>query len=308
MAVIDDPRFLQTFQQIISNQVESETARVNGFLGLGNLKDPNTGDQIQSYLNDDNAAIRRAAVQALGTVPQAIYIGKLLDRMQNDRDQPVREQAWEALQSWMTQIDEADLANLADELKQHDAAKQLMALQVLRDRLIKDVQTMTGAQKQKKEEELAAQEQNIGDVLMGLKQPPPPDPANAAEAATQYQAALDYWKANNGKANVIDALCADVVRAHLAAKQWDEAAKFASATIAEYKDPLTKFIQEDVSKEFQLTAEELRDSTAADAASDADALFAAIAKMAPPLPDSFQQQLADIKQVIQNKKMQGGPP
>jgi len=296
LAVLDDPRLRATFQELLDPH-EPQGVRQNALRGLGNLQDPEVSDLIASYLDDSSPEIRLAAVQALGTVVQPIFITKLLTKMNDDPDDSVRSAAWQVLQGWIPapSLSEHDLAAMADALKARDPAKRLVVLLTLRDRLVKDFQGAADeAQRRRWAQDLATEQQNIADLMMDL--------AQYSSAAEQYQAALTYWKANNGQPYVLDTLCGDVVRALLKAQQWNDAASFASAVIQEYdNNPQMKQTQETVGREFTLEAGNLYNSDDPNAYDKAMALLAAARKMNPPFRGSYPAQLEKIEQQFQQK-------
>ncbi|MGA3065789.1 MAG: HEAT repeat domain-containing protein [Tepidisphaeraceae bacterium] len=300
LAAMHDPQLLQLFQSLLDPH-EPEKVRFYAIHGLGNLDDPDVSDSIAASLDDQEPEIRRAAVEALGTTVQPIYITNLLKSMNEDPDPSVQAAAWQVLQGWLGSLEEPDLATLADALKNGDPNKKLVALEAFRDRLIKDVQSATDDTKRRTlNESLAAQRQNIGDTMMDLGQ--------YAAAADQYQSALGYWKANEGKPDVIDTLSGDVVKSLLKAQKYTDAATFASAAIQEYDaDPTLKFIEETVSSEFLLAAQDLYNSNDPSSYDRATELFAAIKRMNPPLKGSYPDELAAVQQQIAQKRSgQGG--
>jgi HEAT repeat protein len=273
LAEIPDQSLLTTYRQLISPS-ETVAVRIDALHGMGNLKNPDVGQTIgNNYLEDPNPDIRLAAVQAVGTVPQPLLIDRLLQRMQNDPEPAVRTAIWQDLQSWLKSLADSDLSTLAEGLKHIDPIKELQVRLALRDQLAQENQA---APNSRTAIALATQEEDIGDLMMAQNQPD--------TAIAQYQAALDFWKTNQGTFDVKDRLTGDVVRAMLAAKRWNDAAEFTSAVIKQYRsDPDMAPTQETVSKEFKLAAEALRDSNKPTAATDAEALKIAVSKMEPPL-------------------------
>jgi HEAT repeat protein len=295
MAALHDPQLLQTFQSLLDPR-EVTAVRVNAITGLGGLKNPEVSDSIAAFLNDPDPDIRGAAVVALGTTVQPIYITNLLNTMSKDSEESVRLAAWNVLKGWIGDLDEQDLATLADAVKSEDADKRLAVLEALRDRLIKDIQSATDdAKRQSLSEALAAQRQNVGDCMMDLGQ--------YGDAADQYQQALTYWKANGGKPDVIDTLQGNVVQALIKAQRYSDAAGFASAVIQQYgNDPTMKFTLETIGSKFLVEAENLTASTDPADYDKAAALFAAVDKMAPPLTGSYHQHLSDLEQQLNQKR------
>jgi HEAT repeat protein len=291
LAAIPDPALLPTFNQLISPN-EIVAIRIDALHGMGNLKNPDVGQTIgNNYLEDPNPDIRLAAVQAIGTVPQPLLIDRLLQRLQNDADPAVKIAIWQDLQSWLKSLGDPDLSALADGLKKIDPAKELQVRLALRDQLAQENQT---APNPRAAHDAAIQQEDIGDLMIGQNQPD--------TAIAQYQAALDYWKANNGTVEVKDRLTGDVVRATLAAKRWDDAGAFASAFIKQYhNDPDMAPTQETVSKEFYIAAKALADSSKPSSATDAAGLRAAIGKMDPPLVQPYLANTIAALDTIQQK-------
>jgi lipopolysaccharide biosynthesis regulator YciM len=231
---------------------------------------------------------------------QPIYLTKLINSMSADPDDSVRSAAWQVLQGWIPSLEEQDLATLADALKTGDPNKRLVALEAFRDQLAKDAQSATDDSKRHQiNDALAAQRQNVADTMMDVGQ--------YAAAADQYQQALTYWKANDGKPDVIDTLSGNVVRALLKAGKYSDAATFASAVIQEYNgDATMEVTQETVSREFLLAAQDLYASNDPNSYDRANDLFGVIKKMSPPLQGSYPQRLDELEQQFAQKH--GGQP
>jgi HEAT repeat protein len=294
LAALKDPQLLQTFQSLL-DPAEPQKVRINAIIGLGNLQNSDVSDSIAAFLDDPDPDIRRSAVQALGTFPQPIYITNLLSTMNKDADDSVRAAAWQVLQGWMSSLDEHDLATLADALKSAAPDQRLSALLALRDRIMKEIQDSTDdSKRQTLTEALAVQRQNVADCMMDLGQ--------FDSAVEQYQDALNYWKQNGGKPDVIDTLNGNVTDALIKGQKYTDAASFASSVIQQYgNDPTMKFTLETIGREFLLAAENL---TASQDPADADraaALFAAIDKMNPPLTGSYHEHLTDLEEQLAQK-------
>jgi HEAT repeat protein len=295
MAELRDSSLLPTFQQLLDPS-EPKGVRKNALGGIGELQDPNMGDLIAGYMDDPDPDIRLAAVLAMGTVVQPEYKTKLIDKMSADQEPAVREAAWDDLQKWMSQMDEHDLADLADRLKPLDVNKQLTALLALRDRLSDDLKNAsTPQQAEQKAKDLATVQQNIGDVAMSVGQYP--------MAADQYRAALTYWKNGNAQPAVITTLSGNLVQALLKAKKWSDAADFAGQVLSEQNNTEA---WEAVSSEFKLAGDDLLNSDDPAAYQDATQFFAAIKGMKPQLPGSYMDQLNKIQHDIDAKHAQHG--
>lgn len=290
---------LRTLFQDLVKPAETTDVRIAGLRALGNLKDPNLGDQIAGSMTDVNPAIREAAVQAMGSVVHPLYIPLMQDRL-NDANDGVKTAAWEVLKTWMPDLTESDLASLADGLKAAgDQPKQLTALLELHDRLAKDVSSASSdAQRDQKLRDLATEQQNIGDVLQAVGRP--------GDAAEQFKASLDYWKTHNAPAGLIDTLTGNVASALFAARRWADATAFAEGFVGQ---SVPTSIEETVSKEFKVAADNLLKSNDPKAYDDAMELFKAIDKMNPKLRQiPYLDQLQGVRQEIQQKHAGTIPP
>jgi hypothetical protein len=223
--------------------------------------------------------------------------------MDGDRASAVREEAWTVLNDFARSpnADENDLSVLADGLKGHPK-KELDVLQQLLDRLGNDLRNpaLTDVQRAAIAEHQAAQEADIGDVMMD------PTVNQPAQAEEQYRAAFDYWKTIHGAAGTIDQLGSDVARAALAAKHWDAAATFASGIIKDFgaHSPVAG----DVSREFNIAAQNLENSSDPGAYADFTALLAAVNKMDPPLAGDYRDELTNMQAVMRQKHAGENPP
>ena len=240
--------------------------------------------------------IRVAAIDAMESVPHPLYIQQLLDRM-NDPSDAAKAAAWQVLQTWMPDISEHDLAVLADGLKAlGDLPRQLIVRMELRDRLQKDVTAATtDAQRNQNRQDLATQEQVIGEIMEKVQRP--------ADAADHFKAALDYWRSHNGDLGVLDPLSGAVVRSLLQARKWPEATKFAEGFVGQTPPNPT---EETISKEFKIAADNLLKSNNPRAYDDAAELFKAVDAMKPPLKQTYRDQLQEVQKQIQQNR--GGQP
>jgi HEAT repeat protein len=298
LASLRDDSLLELFLKLVGPR-EPVRVRAVAVRALADLPNPTEVVQtIASFLNADEPDIRLAAVQAMGDLPEPRpdYMSNLVERMSDPRGD-IRGAAWAALQNWIAEpMAETDLKALADALRP-DPVKQLLVLQKLRDRLANDVQNAPpGEQRQAAGGQLAEQQQNIGDLEMNLNQP--------NDAAEQYRAALQYWQSNpDTSPEVIQRLCRDVVAAELEAKNWSEAAGFASSAIKQYSVDMPP-IMEMVGAPFKLKADQLRESSDPGAFEQAMALFDAVDKMDPPLQSIYKNALQSDRQDIETKHAQ----
>ncbi|HEY1923059.1 MAG TPA: HEAT repeat domain-containing protein, partial [Tepidisphaeraceae bacterium] len=253
LAAMRDDSLFDTFRQLVA-PTEPLGVRANALIGLGSLpsaSNPNHAFEIARNLDDEEYQMRLAGVEAMGMAPKPMtlpFIGKLMDRMNQDGNDQVRAAAWTVLKEWAQSpaIPEASLAAMADGLS-HDPGKEVFVREKLRDRLGEDAQNAPDdAARRKAAQDRASQAQDIGDLLMepGLNRPGP--------AAEQYRAALEYWKANNGGVDVINRLCGNVEQALLAAKRWEDAADFAQQTIKDWgTDANLKVTSQTVDREIE---------------------------------------------------------
>ena len=200
-------------------------------------------------------------------------------------------------------MDETGISTLADGLKSQPA-NELSIRKKLCDRLALDVQNGANASgNHPAAKELAEEQQTVGDLLMSSAINRP------REAADTYRAALDFWKSNQGRPDVIIHLCVDIVDAMLAAKRWDDAATFASGIVKTYgNDPNLRVSSEWMGREFVSAAQTLEDSSDPGSYTDAIALLDAIQKMDPPLPADFPDQLASLRSAIEAKHAASSKP
>jgi HEAT repeat protein len=310
LAAIHDDSLSDLFRALLAPN-EPLGVRANALVGLGNL--PNSAPfagEIARHLDDMDAfQMRLAAIQALRHPPFSpipiSYINTLLNMMNGDPNDQVRAAAWDELQYWaqLPDMDETGISTLADGLKSQPA-NELLIRQKLCDRLALDVQNgANAAGNHSAANELAAQQQTVGDLLMSSAINHP------REAADAYRAALDFWKSNQGRPDVINRLCGDIVDALLAAKRWDDAAAFASGIVKTYgNDPNLRVTSETVGREFVFAVQNMQDSSDPASYVDATALLDAVQKMNPPLPADFPDQLASLRSAIEAKHAASSRP
>ena len=308
LAAMRDDSLFDTFRQLVA-PTEPLGVRANALIGIGSLPSASThAFEIARNLDDDEYQLRLAAVQAMGLSPQPMaiqFISKLMDRMNQDGNDQVRAAAWTVLKSWAQSpvIPESSLATMADGLS-HDPGKEVFVREKLRDRLGEDAQNgPDDAKRRLAAQDRASQAQDIGDLLMAAALNRP------GQAAEQYRAALEYWKANNGGVDVINRLCGNVEQSLLAAKRWDDAADFAAGIIKDWgNDPNLKVTSQTVARAIVGTAGSLAESNDPNAYSDAMDLFDAVNKMNPPLPSDFLDALTPKRATIEARHAASSKP
>jgi hypothetical protein len=308
LAAMRDDSLFDTFRQLVA-PTEPLGVRANALIGMGSLPDSSShAVEIARNLDDDEYQMRLAAVQAMGLAPAPMalpFISKLLDRMNQDGNDQVRAQAWEVLKSWAQSpaIPESSLAAMADGLG-HDPAKEVFVRERLVQRLGEDAKNDADeGQRRSAAQDQALQAQDIGDLLIGSALSRP------AEAAEQYRAALQFWKANNGDVTVISRLCGNVEQSLLAAKRWDDAADFAAGVIKDWgNDPNLKMTTQEVAREIVAEAATLAESNDPNAYDDALGLFDAVNKMDPPLPQDSRDRLKLSRSAIEARRAASSKP
>ena len=259
LAAIRDDDLYSNFSQLL-NPREPVEVRAAALKGIGNMPDADKATRLFDInLNNNNEPqMRLAAEEALAQVPQPIpaLINDLVIRMSGDRDDRVKAEAWNVLQTWAQSpaVEESTLEDLATQLHSLSASKELFVRQQLRDRLRSDMnnQNFAAATRDTAARDLANQESDIGDLLMqaAVQQP--------AQAAEHFQVALDYWEKNRAPLEIINPLCSKIVRAYLEAKRWDSAATFTSNYIKDVgNDPLRMPSIGTISREFRQTSDNL---------------------------------------------------
>ncbi|MGD0769506.1 MAG: HEAT repeat domain-containing protein [Tepidisphaeraceae bacterium] len=304
LAAIHDNSLSDIFQRLLL-PAEPLDVRANALVGLGNMPDAAPfAPAIARHLHDDEYQMRLAAVEALRPLPDPTqYILAVLDQMNKDSNDQIKVAAWNVLQFWvqLPKIDEQSLVGLADGLTSQPA-KELLVRQKLCERLTQDIKNAANdAAGGPARQELAEEEQNVGSLLVN------PAIGQPLQAADEFRAALDYWKANRGTSGaVINALCKEIVDALLAAKHWDDAASFASSIIKQYgNDPALKVTSQTVATEFVNAAGNMED---ANSYGDAMEFFDAVQKMDPPLPPDYPDRLANKRALIEAKHAASSKP
>ena len=139
--------------------------------------------------------------------------------------------------------------------------------------------------KDKEEERLAYTRQNIGETLMLLNQP--------ADAAGYFRDALDYWNSRGRERMVNEGLISQLLSALLKARQYGQAAQFASKLIKEDVGQ-----QQTVGPAFRTEAERLRDANDLKAALE---LIGEAKKMDPALSPRYFRDLEDIESEVRRR-------
>jgi HEAT repeat protein len=280
LAALKDPAMLEQARRLLAEPsvpVRTATLRL-----LGDLGDARAGDAISDTLRGErDPAVRQLALDALGRAGGLGYAETLFAYMQpgTEPDPVVREKAWQAFRAAMgrptTTNDQLAAAHL---MFKADPDRHVHVARALAERL-----------RQSDLAQWAMQQQNIGDDLMKLHEPPGPRPE---EAAACYEQALTYWLQNKGEALTIEELTRKVLKARLAAGQWAQATAFAQNAVAR-----TPSAQDVVGPLIRKHADELRSPPLNDP-KGALALIESALKMNPPLEKRHQDDLRQIRNDI----------
>jgi len=297
LGALRDNTLLTTFRDLAKAN-EPPGVRVEAIRALGALQ---AQDLVATYFLADAApAIRLAAVQALGVRATPAFLDPLTDHVfaGTEADPVVRAEAWRVLQQWLASPDLKDdevLHAAANLQKQNDGDKYESALIIYCDRqraIIKNADS--AAEREQAQHALAVQQVNLGDQELALKKP--------ALAATQYQAALEYWKANGGDVANIETLTDSLSHALLQSHQWDKAITLATDAIKQAQlDPSQSPTAQLISVNFQQEAQKMLTADPPDLDNLA-AFFAAYDKMNPKLPGGYDDKLNSIRQELANKR------
>lgn len=228
MAQFADAESLTVFYGMLTPERESlPTIRRAAAAGLALLGNPAAGDALLSSLkNDPEVSVRLEAAAALEQTGSFAHVPELARRLDAavEADPAVRARCWQVIVKLAPLGTDAELLQLADRFMGNTAdewSRRLEILGVLKKRL-------DGGEPH--QDVLAGVNVNMAEMLMRLQKP--------AGAADQYRAALDYWKAQNAPAAVLDPLTQKLMDALLAAQQYRQAVDFFTESVngnAEYR-------------------------------------------------------------------------
>ncbi len=275
MVPLRDPSLLVTFRKLLVAR-ESREVRRSALKALGELREPKVAEAIINSLEDPDNTVRLEAVEALGKIGTFEH-AEMLYRSLNPNLEPdpsVRQRAWAVMTGLFPSAPQEQLADWADRLKD-DPERRLVVLKALADK----------QQQGKLEERLAYTRENIGHLLLTLKQP--------TEAVVYLKQALEYWNTHEAPPIVLQRLIALEMKALLNAKQYAEAAQFGSRLL---KNDASQ--QQTVFVAFREEAQQLqKDKDLKSALS----LIAESKKMDPPLSPRFARDLQDIESEIRRQ-------
>jgi HEAT repeat protein len=232
-------------------------------------------------LEDPDASIRLAAVEALGLTAKAQNAQQLYEKLDpvNEKDERVRTAAWNGLAAlFPREIDAGQLNAWADKFADQPL-RRLTVLEVLQKKLIE-----ANANK----DDLAVVRQNIGATYMALKKYGP--------AATAFKMALETGGQQN---QVKEFLTTQLLDAYLLGKDYANATKFGAEVIGQ--------AQQNQSRVGPAILNEARRLAEAGAAEDALHLIELALKMDPPLADNYARQLRELEPQVRAKAQQASP-
>lgn len=217
------------FQRLIDpNEPASvRQAAVKGLPAVGER----AGDYIARELdpgNEPNADVRRQAAIALGQLGSFNY-AKQLDTASRSRYEPVeavREAAWKGFQSLLPAASIHDLEGWADSFHREieppggEAIRKEDREIAVRKELASKYQAARDLQ------DLAIEQQRIGEIYRGMK------PPQYGESVQYLQAALNYWQRGQGQALYATQLVDELEDSLLRSGQFREACQFGEQEIA----------------------------------------------------------------------------
>lgn len=274
MASLRQPSLAPVFYKMLTTP-EPAGVRRWAIVGLGDLKDSNASDLIINSIDDPDASVRLAAVDALANVG-SFENGELLYRRMNQSIEPdatVRDHAWHVLADLLKGAPPQQLSVWADRFSA-DPAKRIVVLKILAKKQLDNKQL----------DDLAYTQQNIGECLMKLTDP--------ADAAGYFRQALDYWAKKNEE-RFTAGLTQQLINALLRAHEYTEAIQFGSSLIQADKSQ-----QMTVGPAIRTEAERLRDTGDLQSAL---VLIDQAKKMDPPLDPRYAHDLDDIASGIRRK-------
>lgn len=256
---------------LMLRSVETASVRRAALRALGELGDSRAQDIIiQNALDDPNRDIRLAAVEALGHTATFAAAEALYRHLQpqNEPDERVRAAAWRVLEGLFPNAPVEQLALWPDRFNDQPQ-RQLVVLKALAGLYAKS----------QDQDRLAFVQQNLGAVLMKLKQP--------ADAAAYFGQSLQHW-IHSGNNMLTQGLIRQNIDALLRAGEFDQAVAFAS-------DMVRRNLSDQQTMGIAIRDEAQHLSDSGDK-KDLPRLIAATKKMDPPLDANYTSQLQDIAQ------------
>jgi HEAT repeat protein len=258
---------------------EPPRVRRNAVRALGEFRQPWAATNIVNAgaLDDEDPAVRLAAVQAMGKTIAPEHANTLLERLRADVEpaQEVRDEAWRVLESWFPEFDKERLSALADRFMKEQPQRRVTILRALEKKLAdeKDLRN------------LAITQQNVGETLMKLQRP--------QEAAAEFAAALKFYRDNNEQNQFTEELVRLLMEAYLVGGDYARATEFAQQSLS-----LNDSYQRTVGSLIQSTAGELKNQGRLQ---DAQVLVNLAVQMNPPLKEPFLSGIQRIAEELREK-------
>ena len=276
--------------------------RIAAARGLGNMLAPKDQEQAADVLvnalrDEPESAVRLEAVNALrdvGTFDQAEPLYRQMFAPA-ETDPSVRAAAWTALAKTFKRREATAnvlITNWVDRFKDNPALsndpakradillKRRAVLEEARDKLIVDVPNDPQAAKT-----LAGVQQYIGETKMAQEQ--------WGSAVASFQAAIKYWKENNGSPVVLAPLSDQLMNALLRSGSYAEAIQFAVDPAAAESNARRHLIRAEV--------ERLLQTQKPDDLKNASQLLDEAEKMNPPLTSPYSDQLKQLRDDVRQR-------
>jgi HEAT repeat protein len=269
---------------LIGERGESAEIRRLVIKVIGGIGHAQSGGILVSLLEDADSGVRLEAVTALGNLPTAsTYAEVLLGRLRAEQDASIRDRIWRVLESVFPDLSEQRLSDFVERFA-NEPNRRLAVLKALAAVQLKN----------KKLDDLAITQQNIGATLMD------PQVNDPREAAEYFRLALEHQRARPNPAPVvITRLMEDQIKALLRSGQYPEAIQFAARSIE--ADNST---QPTMAVPIRQEAERL----AADGKfENALRLIAEAMRMQPPLAEVYRDNLKEIEGEIRRRQSERAP-
>ncbi len=280
-----DPTLLLSLTKLLDRD-QSERTRSAVLRALGDLGDPHAVETIIRWLPEEpSPAVRLDAIDALG---KTATFGEAADNLYRyfgprpeEQNAEVRQRAWVVFKSLLPGAPKQQLFDWSQRLIS-DPQRRIEVQLALNAKLLQD----------KDLEPLALSQQATGDTYMKLGRPD--------QAAVNFRAALDYWKAKGAESSVTEQLVGQLMDAHLQSKQFKQACTFASEEIA-----ANRAQQETMGSKISNEADRLytdgdRKGDTAEL-KDALALISEATKIKPSLDERYRDHLTATRKQVQER-------
>jgi hypothetical protein len=291
LAELRDPVSLDFAQTLLDlNRREPPEIRGVALMILGELG-PGASDVIVRAVDlERDPRVRERGIAALGHSRSVDQLAWLVQRMNaRGEDAKVRERARQAYIDLLQSARPEKLANEAALRQQDDLSLRVEVLKVLIEQL----------KKEKKEEDVAAQQQSLGADLLRLNKP--------LEAVAPLRAALDYWRDRTAGPDVTGKLVSQLITAMLRSHQYTQLTALGQDLIAKAPPDEQKYYQGEIGSKIRGEVDALV-KNAEDVPSSADrehagTLIDAALKMNPPLDRFYRDRIEE-----QRKRLAAIPP